>query len=121
MNISSIGNAPAPVAALEKTEGTRHASVAEQTNKPDEVSQTQASHQADSKAELSGAIKATNEFVGQINENLQFSVDDDTGKTIVKVIDTSTKEVIKQIPSEEMITIAKALDKLKGLLVQQKA
>ena len=40
---------------------------------------------------------------------------------MVKVIDSNTQEVIKQIPSEEMIAIAKALDKLKGLLLQQKA
>ena len=71
--------------------------------------------------DVANAVKATNEFVGSINDALQFSIDDETGKTIVKVIDTNTKEVIKQIPSEEMIAIAKALDKLKGLLLQQKA
>ncbi|KXB30459.1 hypothetical protein AT959_14095 [Dechloromonas denitrificans] len=62
-----------------------------------------------------------NDFVGTINNSLKFSVDDETGKTIVKVMDVDTKEVIKQIPSEEMIAIAKAVDQLKGLLVQQKA
>lgn len=74
-----------------------------------------------SRQDVANAVKATNEFVGSINDALQFSIDDDTGKTIVKVIDSNTQEVIKQIPSEEMIAIAKALDKLKGLLLQQKA
>lgn len=74
-----------------------------------------------SREDVNNAVKATNEFVGSINDALQFSIDDETGKTIVKVIDSNTKEVIKQIPSEEMIAIAKALDKLKGLLLQQKA
>ena len=40
---------------------------------------------------------------------------------IVKVMDNATKEVIRQIPSVEMLAIAKALDKIQGLLIKQKA
>ena len=71
--------------------------------------------------ELDKAVEAINEFVGSVTTDLSFSVDDETGRTVVKVIDVNTKEVIKQYPSEEMLAIAKALDKIKGLLVQQKA
>lgn len=74
-----------------------------------------------SREDLLTAAQAANEFISHVNDNLQFSVDDDTGKTIIKVVDSTTNEVIKQIPSEEMIAIAKAMDKLKGLLIQQKA
>lgn len=74
-----------------------------------------------SRQQLDEAVKAVNDFVNSVNNSLSFSVDDDTGKTVVKVIDTATKEVIKQFPSEEMMAIAKALDNIKGLLVQQKA
>jgi hypothetical protein len=41
-------------------------------------------------------------------------VDDDTGQLVVKIIDRSTKEVIRQMPSEEMLAIAKTLDSIKG-------
>ena len=71
--------------------------------------------------ELDKAVEAVNEFVGTVNTDLRFSVDDETGRTVVKVMDVNTKEVIKQYPSEEMLAIAKALDSIKGLLVQQKA
>ena len=74
-----------------------------------------------SRQQVEQAVKAVNEFVNSINDSVQFSVDGDTGKTVVKVIDKGTKEVIKQIPSEEMLSIAKALDKIQGLLVHQKA
>lgn len=74
-----------------------------------------------SRQKLDEAVKAVNDFVKTVNNSLQFSVDDDTGKTVVKVIDSATKEVIKQFPSEEMLAIAKALDGIKGLLVHQKA
>ena len=71
--------------------------------------------------QLNAAVKAANDFVSMVNDSVQFSIDDATGKTIIKVIDKSTEEVLRQIPSEEMLTIAKALDDMKGLLVRQKA
>jgi flagellar protein FlaG len=40
---------------------------------------------------------------------------------VVKVTDTETDKVIKQIPSKEALELAKALDKLRGLLVKQEA
>ncbi len=43
---------------------------------------------------------------------LNFSVDEESGKPVVKVIDFETKEVIRQIPSEEVLTMAKAIKRL---------
>ncbi len=59
--------------------------------------------------------------IAPMAQDLLFSIEEDTGKTIIKVVDSSTDEVIRQIPSEEIITIAKALDNLQGLLLKQKA
>lgn len=67
------------------------------------------------------AAQAMQEFVAPFNDALKFSIDKDTGGVVVKVIDSTSDKVIKQIPSEEAIALAKALDKIKGLLVQQKA
>lgn len=74
-----------------------------------------------SRENLDRALKAVSEFVKTANNSLEFSIDQDTGIDLVKVIDSSTKEVIRQIPSEEIVAIAKALDNLKGLLIHQKA
>jgi flagellar protein FlaG len=70
---------------------------------------------------LEDVVREVNEFIKPINNSLQFSIDDDTGTTVVKVIDRDTDEVIKQIPSEEMLALAKAIGQLKGLLVKQQA
>ena len=67
------------------------------------------------------AAETINKFMQQFNRNVQFSVDEDTGSNIVKVIDASSKEIIRQMPSEEMLAIARALDKLQGLLLKEKA
>ena len=60
-------------------------------------------------------------FVASVGSELNFSVDNDTGINIVKVLDSKTKEVIRQMPSREIIQLAQALDKVQGLLVRDKA
>lgn len=74
-----------------------------------------------SREQLEQATDRVRDFVQPITRNLNFSIDKDTDQLVVKVIDTETKTVIRQIPSEEMLAIAKALDNLQGLLVRQKA
>lgn len=53
--------------------------------------------------------------------SLEFSIDKDSGKTVVKVVDASTSQIIRQIPSEELLTLARNMTKLEGLLLNQKA
>ena len=74
-----------------------------------------------SRQQVEEAAKTVNEFLKPINNSINFSLDEDTGITVVKVIDVATKEVIRKIHSEEMLVIAKTIDQMKGLLVQQKA
>ena len=83
------------------------------------VAQTQKAEAT--RAQVEEAAKAVNDFLKPINNSLQFQLDEDTGQTVVKGIDTATKDVIRQFPSEEMLSIAKAIDKMKGLLIHQKA
>ena len=70
---------------------------------------------------LEAATKVVREFVQSVNNNLEFSVDKDSGQMVVKVVDRSTREVIRQVPSEEMLALAKTLDSIKGLFVKQTA
>ncbi|MBZ0131680.1 MAG: flagellar protein FlaG [Rhodocyclaceae bacterium] len=56
-----------------------------------------------------------------VAQNLQFTVDGETGKTVIRVVDSATKEVIRQIPNEEVLAIARAMDRLQGLLLKGKA
>ena len=60
--------------------------------------------------------------VGGADSQLQFSVDESTGESVIKVMDKETNEMIRQIPSEEMLQIAKALDRFQeSFLVNSKA
>jgi flagellar protein FlaG len=77
--------------------------------------------QSPDRAELEAATKSVRDFVEPINSNLEFNVDHDTGEMVVKVIDRASGEVIRQMPSEEMLAVAKALDSIKGLFIKQTA
>ena len=46
--------------------------------------------------------------------SLEFEIDQSTGKTLVKILDRETRALVRQIPSEEILTIARALDRLRG-------
>lgn len=67
------------------------------------------------------AVRQVEKFVSLTNSEIKFSVDEDTGMSIVRVIDKATDQVIRQIPSEEVVAIARTLDKLQGLLFTGKA
>jgi flagellar protein FlaG len=71
--------------------------------------------------EVESAVAKANKVVQATARDIEFTVDDQTDRTVVKVVDRATKEVIRQIPSEEMLRIAQALDHLQGLLVKQQA
>lgn len=83
--------------------------------------QSAADSQGAAKTEITNAVTKVQKAIEPIASNLVFSIDEDSGRTVVKVIDSSTKETIRQIPSEEVLEIARALDKLQGLLLRQTA
>ena len=101
--------------------------------KPDQVEQYQVLHKAGQvppaeqevkeidQAELSQAVKQINDFVQDIQRDLEFSVDDDTGRTVIRVFDSKTDELIRQIPNEEVLELAKNLKETNGLLFNAKA
>jgi flagellar protein FlaG len=67
------------------------------------------------------AVREVNASLQSRSVGLQFEVDQDTDKLIVKVVDRASGEVIRQIPTEEVVRIARVLGKAPGLLVSQSA
>lgn len=72
-------------------------------------------------AQVQKAVESLKQLVeAKAPNSLAFSIDESTGKTIVRITDAATGEMIRQIPSEEMLAIARSLDKMQGMLVQEK-
>jgi len=61
------------------------------------------------------------EFVNSMGRNLSFSVDQTTGYNIVRVVNPDTGELIRQLPSEELLKISRDFQRLNNVLVSQKA
>lgn len=73
------------------------------------------------RAALSVAVDKLNELVAPALQTVRFSMDDEAGSMIVKVIDTTTQKTIRQIPNEEVLAFSKTLGRLQGLVVRERA
>jgi len=58
---------------------------------------------------LQVAVSQINDYVQNLQRNLQFTVDEATGKDVVTIIDSESKEVIRQLPTEEALELARRL------------
>ena len=59
--------------------------------------------------DLKQAVSQLNDFVQTVQRNLQFSIDKESGTMVVKVIDAKSEKVIRQMPSEETLKLARSL------------
>ena len=70
---------------------------------------------------LEEAVSSIQQFVQTVQRNLNFSLDDSTGRVVVKVTDGASGEVIRQIPSEEALRLAESLEQARSLLFKAEA
>lgn len=66
--------------------------------------------EAQKRDDLVSAVEKLDKYVNASQRNLSFSIDEDSGKVVVKVIATATGEVIRQLPSAEALKLAEKLD-----------
>ena len=55
-------------------------------------------------------IEALNRFLRETARSLQFSYDESAGRTVITVVDPGTGQVVRQIPSDELLRIARLMD-----------
>ncbi len=81
----------------------------------------EAKEAAQEKEPLEDVVSDLNKLVRELHRELRFSVDKDSGDTVIKVIDRETDEVVRQIPSEELIHLRKRLQDAAGVFFQDSA
>jgi len=69
--------------------------------------------------EVDEAINDLEKFSNYFQTHLNFSKDETTGTTVVKIINSETDEIIRQIPSEEILKIASKMQEVIGVLFDQ--
>ena len=98
-NASDLAGSSASVGQVQNPKVASDVSKAEKLQARSEVQREQ----------LDDAVSQLNDFVQNVQRDLQFEVDNELGQTIVKVVDQSTKEVIRQIPDELALRLAENL------------
>lgn len=73
------------------------------------------------KEAIAKAAEDIQNFVNDMGRNLNFSIDETTGYNVVRVVNPETNELIRQLPSEELLKIARNMKELGNVLVNQKA
>ena len=125
MEIQQISGSPAggyqPAAMADHAQANSVANASVNAVAPAPVQAVQQAVAVPKLQEVKESVEKINKTVQAMARNLQFTVDEATQMNVVKVVDVETKDVIRQIPSEEVLAIAKALDKLQGLLFKEKA
>lgn len=71
---------------------------------------------AQSRANIHEAVDKLNRQMQQTNQKLSFSVDDASDRVVIKVQNTITGEVVRQIPDESLLRVAHNIEDIKGLL-----
>lgn len=105
--IASVGSQPTVQTPVQTAAPVQTANAVQQAATPPSMEQ------------LKQALQEINDSSQYNARGLKFSLDKESERTIVKVIDTQTQEVIRQIPSEEALAIAKSLDQAIGNLVKK--
>ena len=97
--------------------------------RPAEVEHSKDASAADKPVEDTGSepesldevVSDLNNLVRDLHRELQFTVDDKSGDTVIKVVDRETDEVVRQIPSEEVMRMRRHLQETAGVIFQDSA
>ena len=119
--VQTSGQTPARAISSSQAEG-RNASETAASARPTALSQAQPTSSEDAsraerlqarseaqRQELDDAVSQLNEFVQNVQRDLQFEVNNELGETVVRVVDQQTQEVIRQIPDEVALRLAENL------------
>ena len=103
-----------PIAVTASSAGSTDVQRSSGNRLPDGVSHVAANEapQKPEKAEggLKDAVASISEYVQSVQRNLQFSVDEELNQTVVKVVDGGSGELIRQIPEEAFLELARKLN-----------
>jgi len=123
MDINSIAGAAATNTAAQRSQPgiSARAVQAAVESQPAATASQQQLPAEDKQPPIAEAVSSIQQFVQTIQRNLNFSLDDSTGRVVVKVTDGSSGEVIRQIPSEEALRLAESLEQARSLLFKAEA
>ncbi len=75
--------------------------------------------QKDVAEQVQQGVKEMNAQLNLANHSIRFSIDNKSQDLVVKVVDTDTDKVIRQIPAEEILRLREHMKDLSGMIVEE--
>lgn len=125
MSIEQIGSAGMQQQVL----NTNHHIGTRATTLSDKIQGTSESNQSNfegerrftpSEKQVQEAVDSTNKELEKLQTNLRFSVHKQTKQIMIKIIDSNTKEVIKELPPEKLLDMVASMMERAGLIIDKK-
>jgi len=112
---------PEPEFVAPKKSVEAEGSIKAATKTPAPIQALPESQNTDNKQQITNAVKDINHFFQMAQRSLEFTIDEASGHMVMQIKDTQTNEVIRQIPGEDALKLAKQLDDVKGVLFKANA
>lgn len=74
-----------------------------------------------SRQQVEAAVASIQDAVQSVRRNVNFSLEDGSGRIVVKVTDATSGDTIRQMPSEEALRLAENLEEVRSLLFKAEA
>ena len=124
MSVESIGSAPAAAVQQQATTQNKESLPKPVNQSVQEMPDVKAVEVDKStyREELDTAVTKLNDFMQDSPQrNLSFKVDEESKEMVVVVTDATTNEVIRQMPSKEALAVARQIESMLGLILNDKA
>ena len=130
VHIQSVGKAvspKAPSASVPPTDVAESQTLLDLAKSGKDVPPAKESTQT--KDEIEKTVSALNSFVQSIQRGIQFSLHEETGRSVITITDRETGEEIRKFPSDQVLAIAEHIaetrsipdENLRGVLVNRRA
>ncbi len=86
--------------------------ISESRELTEEPSRNASEQQEEGRRQTEEAVSRINEFVQNQQRTIRFSIDEESGRDVIRVLDKQTEELIRQIPRDEILVIARRLEEL---------
>lgn len=70
---------------------------------------------------LQSAVSDIQDFVQSVRRDINFNLDEDSGRVVINVTEATSGDVIRQIPSEEALRLAENLSEIRSVLFEAEA
>lgn len=117
--IGSLGNVRIDLLGTRVSRRVSQETGASKAEKP--VDQAEGSGPLGGAEQVAALAEEMNQILRQIEGNFSVSVDKATGMVVVRITDGKTGEVVKQIPPQQILDASVSVEKIIGLLIDDKA